>query len=139
MSAPPPPPPHPLGSAEAPPAPLISPLAFDQLLAQDPERAAALLRLLDGPSYIAQAEAHAALVSAPIARILIELGELLELSGEPKKAPPRPRKPRRQPSITPNPNVPRRPSPTPHGPSDGRRRRWPRYIRMRVVRASLWA
>lgn len=136
MSAPPPPLPRALGTPEEHPHPLYNPPALDQLLARDPGRAAALLRPLDGGAFIAQAHAHAALAGVPLMRILAEWGELLELTGRPKKAPPRPRTPRR-PSI--NPGVPRRPPRTPHGPGDGRRRRWPRHIRMRAVRAPAWA
>lgn len=136
MSAPPPPPPHDLGTTEALSEPLFCPSTFDQLLARDPERAAALLRLLSGAQFIAQAERHAALAGVPLMRILVEWSDLLELTGTTRKAPPRPRTPRR-PSINPNPHVPRRKPRTPHGPGDGRRKRWPR-IRMRAVRAAAW-
>lgn len=129
----PPPPPHALGTAEPLPDPLMCPSAFDQLLAHDPERAAALLRLLDGGAFMCQVAHHAVRVNVPITRILSEWAELLALTGEPKKAPPRPRPPRRWPSINPH-HVPRRAPRTPHSPSDGRRRRHPR-IRMRPVRA----
>lgn len=83
-----------------------------------------------------QAERHAALAGVPVPCILAEWGELFELTGSSRKAPPRPRQPRRWPSI--NPNVPRRKPRTPHGPGDGRRKRWPRYIRMRAVWPSAW-
>lgn len=128
MSAPPPPPPD-------SPCPLLNPPALDELLARDPERAAALLRLLPGEAYVTQAERHAALVGVPLMRILAEWGELFELTATPRKAPPRPRTPRRWPSI--NPHVPKRPPPTPHHPGDGRRKKWPR-IRMRALRSPAW-
>ncbi|NTU84036.1 MAG: hypothetical protein HGA45_32470 [Chloroflexales bacterium] len=134
--APPPPPPDTLGAPEDLPVPLINSLALDLLLARDPSRAAALLRLLPGEAYITLAERHAALAHTSLTRILVEWAELLELTGSPK-VPPRPRTPRR-PSITPRPTIPRRPPRAPHGPGDGRRRRWPR-IRMRSHCIPAWA
>lgn len=143
----PPPPPHALDRLTPPPTPLLNPQALDQLLTHTPERAAALLRLLDGGTYITQVQAHAALVGVPLTCILTEWSELLRLAVPPlplwerglgsegippRRTPPRPRMPWR-PSI--NPNVPKRAPRTPHGPGDGRRKRWPRYIRMRDLRS----